>query len=456
MKSLNIDTVNFKRLLINGKEFYSTTGRTILNTLFLGDEVITLTSSDFVNGIYETNRTDLEDPIRKYTISTTDAIVNITVTKVDNIHFTINSVLDKLYKVDYISIGTVPYIIKYRDYAAGVWTYTLDRTISTNYTTVVPVYTIGAYDKDDAYLTPSLIKVDTNVKVYYKDVYTNDDSIRYLKLYDNVSYGSKVTDGMVGEFDFDGSLINNVNSVLATGVGAFSYQSARTGKGTSLKSGTTAMINLGNLHQSSNVMTFSAWILKNTVTSTTLFSVGNYNVIMSTNGYITITTKNSDNYTLSSSVFSSGWHHLTVVCDPTSSNGYGDIYIDGIKMTPTKTGTRATSVTIANNPILLFGDATVTSHNVGNIDEIKIFNRALTELEVYQLYTSTSQTYVDNIKIDLFTQRNINKLTNIEWETLSNDYKISVENTKIVSDGSIIIDNQVVELDTSIIEITSI
>lgn len=438
MKSLNIDTVNFKRLLINGKEFYSTNGRTILNTLFLGDEVITLTSSDFVNGIYETNRTDLEDPIRKYTISTTDAIVNITVTKVDNIHFTITSALDKLYKVDYISIGTVPYSIKYRDFAGGVWTYTLDRTISTVYTTVVPVYTLGAFDKDDAYLTPSLIKVDTNVKVYYKDVYTNDDSIRYLKLYTN-----KTIDGCVGDYV---GLYNRVSKLTATGTGNYTVS------GMNINSGTTGVVTLGNLHGSSNVVTVSAYITWNGKNSTIPISLGSLMSLGLYSGNIGLNSYNGgDLYGISSSGFANTTKHIVAVFDPSSTNGYGTLYVDGVKQTLTqKVGTR-TARNISNSIITLFPTGYT---DFGNISTIKVFNRAVTDEEAYQLYNGNG--IPDTVKLDLFTQRNINKLTNIGWSTLSNDYKISVENTKIVSDGSIIIDNQVVELDTSIIEITSI
>lgn len=432
MKSLNIDTVNFKRLLINGKEFYSTTGRTILNTLFLGDEVITLTSNDFINGIYETNRTDLEDPIRKYTISTTDTIVNITVTKVDTVHFTITSTMDKLYKVDYIAIGTVPYSIKYRDYVAGVWTYTLDRAITSAYTTVTPVYTIGAFDKDDAYLTPSLIKVDTNVKVYYKDVYTNDDSIRYLKLNTN-----KSIDGCVGDYV---GLYNRVSKLTATGTGNYTVS------GMNINSGTTGVVTLGNLHGSSNVVTVSAYIFWNGNNNTIPIQVGPMNIWFNSSN-IGLNTSSSDLYGVSSSGFANTTKHIVAVFDPSSSNGYGSLYVNGVKQTLTqKLGTR-TARTLSNTDIKLFT-------NFGNISTIKVFNRAVTDEEAYQLYNGNG--IPDTVKLDLFTQRNINKLTNIEWSALSNDYKISVENTKIVSDGSIIIDNQVVELDTSIIEITSI
>ena len=438
MKSLNIDTVNFKRLLINGKEFYSTTGRTILNTLFLGDEVITLTSSDFVNGIYENNRSDLEDPIRKYTISTTDAIVNITVTKVDNIHFTITSALDKLYKVDYISIGTVPYIIKYRDFVGGVWTYTLDRTISTAYTTVVPVYTLGAFDKDDAYLTPSLIKVDSNVKVYYKDVYTNDDSIRYLKLYTN-----KTIDGCVGDYS---GLYNRVSKLTATGTGNFVVS------GMNISSGTTGVVTLGNLHGSSNVVTVSSYIKWNGVNNVIPINMSGMSLWFY-GGNIGFNSASSpvDLYGISSSGFANTTKHIVVVFDPSSTNGYGTIYVDGVKQASTqKAGTR-TARNISNSIITLF-PANYT--NFGVVSHIKVFNRAVTDEEAYQLFNGNG--IADNIKIDLFTQRNINKLTNIGWETLSTEYKISVENTKIVSDGSIIIDNQIIELDNSVIEITSI
>lgn len=436
MKSLNIDTVNFKRLFINGKEFYSTGGRTILNTLFLGDEVITLTSNDFVNGIYEVQRTDLEDPIRKYTIETSDSIVNITVTKVDDAHFKITNTNDLLINVTYIMIQTTPYYIKYRDFVSGVWTYTLDRLNSGTYTAVIPVYTLGAVDQDDADLKPALIRNDgTNIKVYYKDVFTNNEG-RYLKLYDK-----NAISGCVGDYV---GLYNRITKTNATGTGNFVVS------GDNINSGTTGTVTLGNLHGSSNVITISGWVTWNGVDNTIPFSISGQMNLWFISGNVGLNTGNGDLYGISSSGFSGVAKYIVAIFDPSSDNGYGKLYVNGVLQTLTqKRGTKK-STTVSNNSINMFPSGYT---NFGNVSRVKVFNRAVTDTEAYQLYKSNGSGFVDNITIDLFTQRNINKLTNITWDTLANQYKVSLENTKIIAGSSVMVENQIIELDTSIIEI---
>lgn len=444
MKSLNIDTVNFKRLLINGKEFYSTTGRTILNTNFLGDESITFPASSFVDGVYNYSRSEFADPIRKYRIETADSLTTIAVTKVDTVHFSITSTLDQLRAVTYIGIGTTPYYIKFRDYTAGVWTYTLDRACTATYTTVIPVHTISAIDKDDANLTPSLIKIDTNVKVYYKDVYTNDDAIRNLTLKsDSYAYGQ------VGEYKFEGNL-NNSYGGTATGTGTYTYSAGVSGQ--CINSSANSLITLGNLHGSSDAITISGWFKWNGIGSTTIpISLGNNNLTF-TIGSSTMwgfTTGNSDFYGPTYTLVGGTWYHFIMTFE---TNKYGVLYVNGVKQTLTqKSGTRINK-TPANASITLFPNG---YNNFGAIDSLKIFNRVLSDAEMVQLYNSSSSSPVDSVTVDMFTQRNINKLSNVTWSTLQNDYKINVENTKIVADGSILIENQIIELDTSIIEITN-
>lgn len=443
MKSLNIDTVNFKRLLINGKEFYSTTGRTILNTNFLGDESITFPASSFVDGVYNYSRSDLEPPIRKYRIETADSLTTIAVTKGDVIHFYITSTLDQLRAVTYIGIGTVPYYIKFRDYSAGVWTYTLDRNCTSAYTSVVPVHTISAIDKDDANLTPSLIKIDTNVKVYYKDVYTNDDSIRNLTLKsDSYAYGQ------VGQFSFDGNL-NNSYGGTATGTGTYTY-SAGIGGSQCINSSSNSLINLGNLHGSSDAITISGWFKWNGTNSTIAINCGGYSNLWVVSSTVWgLNTGSGDVYGPTYTLVAGTWYHFIMTFE---TNKYGVLYINGVKQTLTQREGTRTNRTIANISISLFPNG---YNNFGAIDSLKIFNRVLSDAEMVQLYQSSSSSPVDSVTVDMFTQRNINKLSNVTWSTLQNDYKINVENAKIVADGSILIENQIIELDTSIIEITN-
>jgi hypothetical protein len=84
------------------------------------------------------------------------------------------------------------------------------------------------------------------------------------------------------------------------------------------------------------------------------------------------------------------WHHVAAVFDRTNPNKTG-IYLDGIKLTTTDTGTAANVGSIASTNGLGLGrdsdnlSSTSSTFN-GSLDETRIYNRALSPTEVSQLY----------------------------------------------------------------------
>ena len=176
MAALNIDSVNFKRLIIGGKEFYRAhnNSKTIANTDFFGDEQINIAKAHLIDGVYLIKREWFADPINKYQISTTDNITNITVTKVADNKFQItNQNTNLLNQVNYVFIGDVPYTIKSVIQISDIiWEYTLRENNMESYTIVNPVYTIKI---DNAYIPVAFMHKKTNITVYYKEVILDSD-----------------------------------------------------------------------------------------------------------------------------------------------------------------------------------------------------------------------------------------------------------------------------------------
>ena len=83
------------------------------------------------------------------------------------------------------------------------------------------------------------------------------------------------------------------------------------------------------------------------------------------------------------------WHHLAVVFDK-SQTGADEIkfYVDGALQTATRNLDAATNTNnFGNNPIYLFSRAATTNFDSGVVDELRIFNTALTAEQIQQILT---------------------------------------------------------------------
>lgn len=91
------------------------------------------------------------------------------------------------------------------------------------------------------------------------------------------------------------------------------------------------------------------------------------------------------------SLVNSDWHHITVTYDPQSGNTFDKvkIYIDGVLQTNIENynGSVILNTLNYNNLKIGYDVSTNTRHFKGWIDEVMIYNRALTENEVYALAT---------------------------------------------------------------------
>jgi hypothetical protein len=82
------------------------------------------------------------------------------------------------------------------------------------------------------------------------------------------------------------------------------------------------------------------------------------------------------------------WHHLAIIYDKTKAGtAQTALYIDGVLQTPTSNlnNTAQNSNSFGNNPIYLFSRAGSQFLNAGQLDDLRIYNRALSAAEIQQL-----------------------------------------------------------------------
>jgi len=88
--------------------------------------------------------------------------------------------------------------------------------------------------------------------------------------------------------------------------------------------------------------------------------------------------------TASTSITNGAWRHVVAVYD--STNVF--IYIDGTNQTLALTGTVPASIADSSANLHIGVDAALAQYFNGSIDEVAIWNRALSSNEVYQIYNT--------------------------------------------------------------------
>jgi uncharacterized protein (TIGR02145 family) len=104
------------------------------------------------------------------------------------------------------------------------------------------------------------------------------------------------------------------------------------------------------------------------------------------------------------SLTNNNWHHCVIVFDPTVGSTLVDliVYVDGVLQSSLNCSLSLNNNTQINTqefyPFLIGGGATTpgSRHFQGDIDDIGIYNRALTQAEVTALYTSTTSSTSGN------------------------------------------------------------
>ena len=82
------------------------------------------------------------------------------------------------------------------------------------------------------------------------------------------------------------------------------------------------------------------------------------------------------------------WHHLAVVFDKSQTGGNEvAFYVDGVSQTPSWSLAASTNTNnFGNDPIYLFSRGGASQFSSGTINDLRIYNRALTAAQIQQLY----------------------------------------------------------------------
>src|SRR5271165_6495066 len=85
------------------------------------------------------------------------------------------------------------------------------------------------------------------------------------------------------------------------------------------------------------------------------------------------------------------WHHLAVVFDKSQTGGdQVTLYVDGVLQTVDRNLYASTNTNnFGNNPIYLFSRAGTSEFNSGIIDDLRIYNGALTAEQIQQIYVNS-------------------------------------------------------------------
>ena len=86
------------------------------------------------------------------------------------------------------------------------------------------------------------------------------------------------------------------------------------------------------------------------------------------------------------------WHHLAIIFDKTQAgNNQTALYIDGVLQTPASSPITAQNTnSFGNNPLYLFSRAGSQFFNAGEMDDLRIYNQALSAAQIQQLYQAGS------------------------------------------------------------------
>ena len=84
---------------------------------------------------------------------------------------------------------------------------------------------------------------------------------------------------------------------------------------------------------------------------------------------------------------SGAWHHLVAVYDKSQpASGEVTFYIDGVLQTPTNTNYNNNTNNFGNNPIYIASRGGASNYCAATIDDVRIYNRALSAAQVWSLY----------------------------------------------------------------------
>ncbi len=87
------------------------------------------------------------------------------------------------------------------------------------------------------------------------------------------------------------------------------------------------------------------------------------------------------------------WHHLAVVFDKSQTGGDQiSLYVDGVAQSPTwNLASAANTDNFGSDPLYLFSRAGISQFSSGTVRDLRIYDRALTDGEIQQIYAGSPQ-----------------------------------------------------------------
>ena len=156
--------------------------------------------------------------------------------------------------------------------------------------------------------------------------------------------------------------------------------------------GSSSYISTGINYTALSEVTYSAWVLINNAVSNDAI-LGGVNGSYGNTGYLSINPtisrfdyiSSDNNYRRHALSVSNGWHNFVVTDDKL---GNVNMYVDGVEVSYTITTTQSyTANTNIQIGRAMRNTGAIGNYNNGSIDQVRIFNEALTPLEVEALYT---------------------------------------------------------------------
>ena len=192
-------------------------------------------------------------------------------------------------------------------------------------------------------------------------------------------------------YDFNGNFNekNGINNLVQKGTVTFTTD--RKGGNTAVQFGSGYLQTVNNLPASS-VWSVSFWMKNNFNSVVTVFGgefgvngSQTFNFVMNDAGvnyYITIKGSNFNRWRTSDNLKDNIWHHYVFILDRTKlANEEIQVYIDGVKKNTIQFSSSDSSGNFVSSRIN-FGQQSWT----GSLDDIKLYNRPLTQTEITNLY----------------------------------------------------------------------
>lgn len=233
---------------------------------------------------------------------------------------------------------------------------------------------------------------DLRVETTFGEVKVSVSQIRNLQVFP-AGVAAKTLPGLVARWPGDGDANEVVGGNNGRQIGRVSYEPGKIGQSFTFDGNTGSGIQLGNPSALQiQDLTVECWIKRSSPTVVSygdgghgiLFGYvsGGYNVFMHANGTVHLGKADFLETTAGPALTDTNWHHIAVA----KSGGIVTVYIDGMAY-PASTTFNPGFVFSANCAIGMRADNMDQSF-LGNIDEVSVYNRALSAAEIQSLYES--------------------------------------------------------------------